>query len=284
MTHRLKLACADFSFPLLPHDRVLDLIAMLEFEGVDIGLFEGRSHLWPSVEFKSPAKSGSRVRRKLSDRGLQCADVFLQMNPNFIPYAINHPEAGRRRRAREWFVTTLDYAAAAGAKHVTTLPGVLFDKQPRSVSWARTCSELAWRVGQAEKNGIVFGVEAHVGSIAPNPKTALRLVREVPGLTLTLDYTHFTRVGLPDSATEPLLPYASHFHARGASIGRLQTAFPHNTIDYARVLQVMRKSNYRGYIGVEYVWIDWEHCNEVDNLSETIQMRDFLRVKMKSGA
>ena len=38
---QLKLACADFTFPLLPHDRVLDLIAMLGFEGVDIGLFEG---------------------------------------------------------------------------------------------------------------------------------------------------------------------------------------------------------------------------------------------------
>src|SRR6266576_26331 len=54
----LKLACADFAFPLLPHDRVLDLIAMLEFQGVDIGLFEGRSHLWPSKVFVSPAKSG----------------------------------------------------------------------------------------------------------------------------------------------------------------------------------------------------------------------------------
>jgi len=43
------------------------------------------------------------------------------------------------------------------------------------------------------------------------------------------------------------------------------------------VLRAMEKTNYRGYVGVEYVWIDWEHCNEVDNLSETIQFRDFLR-------
>ena len=47
----LQLACADFTFPLLAHDRVLDLIALLEFPGVNIGLFEGRSHLWPSREF-----------------------------------------------------------------------------------------------------------------------------------------------------------------------------------------------------------------------------------------
>lgn len=274
---KLKLACADFAFPLLPHDKVLDLIAMLEFDGVDVGLFEGRSHLWPSKVFASPVKSGNQLARKLADRRLRCADVFLQTDPSFIPYAINHPEAARRRRAREWFLKTLDYAAAGGARHVTTLPGVHFGSEKPADSWRRACEELAWRVAQAEQQRIVFSVEAHVGSIAPNPQAALRLVRGVPGLTLTLDYTHFTRSGLPDGAAEPLMAYASHFHARGARRGRLQTSFRQNTIDYARVLHAMQQAGYPGYVGVEYVWVDWEHCNEVDNLSETIQLRDFLR-------
>src|SRR5204863_6711947 len=135
MKQTLKLACADFAFPLLPHDRVLDLIAMLEFDGVDIGLFEGRSHLWPSKVFKSPVKSGKQLRRKLTDRRLRCADVFLQMNPSFVPYAINHPEAARRRRARAWFLKALNYATACGANHVTTLPGLSFDNEKPADSW-----------------------------------------------------------------------------------------------------------------------------------------------------
>jgi sugar phosphate isomerase/epimerase len=106
----------------------------------------------------------------------------------------------------------------------------------------------------------------------------------VPGLTLTLDYTHFTRLGMPDSAVEPLVKHASHFHVRGARKGRLQAPFKENAIDYARVLRAMRASNYKGYLGVEYVWIDWEHCNESDNLSETILFRDFLRSAMKRRA
>ena len=277
---KLKLACADFAFPLLPHDRVLDLIAMLEFEGVDIGLFEGRSHLWPSNVLASPVRSGKQLGRKLAARGLRCADVFLQMAPSFVPYAINHPAAARRRRARDWFLKTLEYAAACAARHVTTLPGVRFDDETRADSWKRCCDELAWRVEKAKQWSIVFAVEAHVGSIAPKPDEALRLVRGVPGLTLTLDYTHFTRGGFLDSAVEPLVAHASHFHARGARKGRLQTSFQQNTIDYARVLRTMQKTDYRGYVGVEYVWIDWEHCNEVDNLSETIQLRDFLRATM----
>src|SRR6478672_8490643 len=126
---KLKLACADFTFPLLTHDKALDLIALLEFQGVDIGLFEGRSHLWPSKEFKSVGASGKKLGRKLSERGLRCADVFLQTDPSFIKYAANHPEPVRRRRARDWFLKTLEYASACGAKHVTTLPGVNFPEE-----------------------------------------------------------------------------------------------------------------------------------------------------------
>ncbi|HVF10207.1 MAG TPA: hypothetical protein VNA16_05360, partial [Abditibacteriaceae bacterium] len=69
-----KFACADFTFPLLPHDRVLDLIALLDIKGVDIGLFEDRSHLWPSKEFRNIAKSSAQLAKKLDDRGLQPAD------------------------------------------------------------------------------------------------------------------------------------------------------------------------------------------------------------------
>ena len=106
----MKLACADFAFPLLSHEHSLDLVAMLGFDGVDIGLFEGRSHLRPSREFKDTTGSARALSRKLTDRGLKPADLFLQMNPDFIPFAINHPESRRRKKARDWFKSCLEYA------------------------------------------------------------------------------------------------------------------------------------------------------------------------------
>ena len=115
------------------------------------------------------------------------------------------------------------------------------------------------------------------GDLVPDPMSARDLLARVPGLTLTLDYTHFTRAGLPDEAVEPLLSRASHFHVRGARTGRLQTSFKDNVIDYKQVVQRLSEADYRGWLGVEYVWIDWEHCNECDNVSETILFRDFLR-------
>ncbi|MCE2438718.1 MAG: sugar phosphate isomerase/epimerase [Candidatus Latescibacteria bacterium] len=272
-----RLACSDFTFPLLPHEDALQLVSMLGFEGVDIGLFEERSHLWPSREFDDVPRSARTLKEKLDDVGLEPADVFLQMAMDFVPYAINHPERTRRQRARDWFLKSLEYAAECGCAHVTALPGVHYRDEKRADSFSRAVDELNWRVARAREHDIVFGVEAHVGSLVPRPKSAERLVQTVPGLTLTLDYTHFTKIGLPDSDVEPLMKYASHFHARGARRGRLQTTFDHNVIDYRRIVEVMRDSGYRGWLGIEYIWIDWEHCNECDTLSETVRFRDFFR-------
>ena len=274
---RPKFACADFTFPLLDHNGVLDLIALLKVKGVDIGLFEGRSHLQPTKEFKNIGRTARSLKKKLSDRGLKAADIFLQMANDFEAYAVNHPQANRRRKARDWFLRGLEYTATSGCRHMTCLPGAHFSGESRAASLARSVDELSWRVEQAKAQKIIFGVEAHIGSIVPRPRLAAQLIEKVPGLTLTLDYTHFTRIGMPDAEVESLLPYASHFHVRGARKGRLQETFAKNTIDYKRIYQVMQKTGYKGWIGLEYVWMDWEGCNQHDNISETILFRDFFK-------
>ena len=97
----LELACADFTFPLLPPDQVLALIAVLEIPAVDIGLFEGRSHLQPSTELQHTGRAARALRARLDGHGLRAADVFLQVDNDGRSYAINHPLAARRRRARD---------------------------------------------------------------------------------------------------------------------------------------------------------------------------------------
>ena len=146
----LKLACADFTFPLLPHENVLQLIAMLEFKGVDIGLFEERSHLRPSHEFENVTQSARQLKDRLDTWGLEAADIFLQMGLDFKSHAVNHPEASQREKARDWFIKALDYAAECECKHVTGLPGAHFEAESYDDSFARAVDELNWRVDQAK--------------------------------------------------------------------------------------------------------------------------------------
>ena len=281
MPMKLKLSCADFSFPLLPHEAVLKLVALLGLRGVDVGLFAGRSHLRPEVELRRPARSGARLRRRLAAEGLAAADIFLQVHDNFTDYAVNQPQPARRRFARQQFLRALEYAAAARSKHLTLLPGVAFKGEPRASSLARAAEELSWRVELAATSGLRLGVEPHVGSLVDTPERALQLAAQVPGLGFTLDYAHFTRAGIPDARIEPLAARATHFHARCARKGRLQSRFQDNTIDFSRALRALDKHGFDGWMALEYVWINWEHCNEVDVLSETIQLGRCLAAAAK---
>lgn len=278
----IRLAGADFTFPLLPHDKVLKLIALLELDGIDIGLFENRSHLQPSAMFADVGKNATALHDKLRDNGLAAADIFLQCDSDFVPMASNHPDANVREKARAWFLDSLEFSRICDAKHTTGLPGVYFDDEPVDVSYGRACEEMAWRVEKAKGYGLEFSIEPHIGSIVSDPKSAEKLVKDVPGLTLTLDYTHFTRIGMPDGEVEPLIKYATHFHARGAAKGFLQTSLKDNTIDYQQILRVMKETGYRGYIGIEYIWMDWENCNKNDNVSEVLLFRDFFREIMRN--
>lgn len=273
---KLRLACADFAFPLLPLQSAFKLIGMLGFEGIDVGIFEGRSQLQPSQVMGNVPAAAAKLSAEVADAGLNFADIFYQAS-SFDSVAANHPDPAEQRQGRELFLRMLEFTLRCNAPHLTGLPGVEWPDVPHADSVKRSAEELVWRAEQAKAVGVVYSVECHLGSFAPTPATALELAQAAPGLTLTLDYTHFTSQGFSDDECEKLVPYASHFHARGSRAGRLQAPLKDSTIDYPRVLRAMEQANYLGYVGVEYVWIDWEHCNEVDNLSETIQLRDLLR-------
>ena len=265
---RLKLACADFTFPILPHHQVLQLISMLGLKGVDIGLFEDRSHLQPSSEFKNVRRSARRLKQKLDDNGLVAADLFLQLALDYASHAVNQPQPRRRQQARDSFLKALDYAAECKGRHLTSLPGVHFKEESRRDSVARAVEELAWRVEKARQYRIVFAIEPHTGSFADTPNLAARLVRDVPGLTLTLDYGHFFPRGFAEADIEQLIQYSSHFHAYDTSRGSGSSTLPGNTIDWKRIFKVMDQTGYRGWIELEYGG---------NNLTDTVRLRDYFR-------
>lgn len=274
----LKLSCGDFAFPLLSHDVALDLIKAMGFSGVDIGLFENRSHLQPSDQFINIKKNALELKHELDKRDLVAADIFVQGSLDFREYASNHMDDQRRLYARNLFLKALEYADEVKADHLSALPGVVFEQEGFEASFDRCISEHAWRVDQAKKAGIHFGIEAHVGSIIEDVKNAFDLVTKVPGLGLTLDYSHFVRLGKKDVDCDLLLPYANHFHARGAANGRLQTSVAESEIDFKRIIAKLIRREYNGWITVEYCWTpNWEDCGRNDNVSETILMKEIIQ-------
>jgi sugar phosphate isomerase/epimerase len=274
----LRLACADDTFRLLrPHRAVLELVAALGVEGVDLFLCGNRSVVRPENVRDDVAGAAARIRRDLRETGLVASDVFAIPWTDLETMAPNHPDPAERERSRALFRDMLELAARLEAPGLTILPGIPWPGESHADSLGRAAEELGRRADLARREGLRFSIEAHVGSVVETPELALRLLEAAPGLELTLDYSHFVRQGLPQEAADVLAPHARHVHVRGATRQRIQTSVRDSAIDFEQMVGALRAAGYDGYLALEYVWLEWENCNECDNLSETILLRDRLR-------
>lgn len=273
----LKLACADFSFPLLDHELALELIRRLGFPGVDVGVFPQRSHFRPNNYLESPEVGARQLLERMRNHGLEIADIFLQSGVDLRDLAENHPDRLQRERSRDVFLRTVELVASCRGRHLTSLPGIRWKDESPADSFKRAAEELAWRSDVARSAGIVYAIEPHLWSVVPTPADAIQLLQSAPGLTLTLDPAHFTCQGIEDEHALSLVSYASHIHARAACRGLLQAPLFRNTINFGSMLQKLRQADYGGWIGVEYVRMSGvNEIAEVDNLSETILLRTHL--------
>lgn len=276
----MRLACGDHSFPLLEHDLVLDLIAGMGFDGFDLALMGNRSHIRPEDIRANPAGAAADLGKRIAARGLELSDVFVIPWTDFETYAPNNPAVEQAQASRDLFNDAFEFARRLNAPGMTMLPGVDFTGVSHEDSLRRAADELQWRAEQLAAAGMRFSVECHIGSVASTPADALALLRQAPDLRLTLDYTHFVAQGFPQHEVDPLVPHAAHVQVRGARPGRGQCGLRDSTIDYEAVLDRLAAADYDGFLAVEYVWIEWEHMNECDNVSETVMMRDRLRAKL----
>ncbi len=283
MNEKIKFSCADFSFPLLPHQKALQLIKLLGIDAVDLGIFENRSHHYPSEIVKNPFKEAKKLSITLNDIGLDPADVFLQTGEEPQVAATNTPDDITNKKNRNTFQKMLEFTKTLRCKHMTGLPGVLHKNTTFENDWEKSCEETLWRIERAEEYDIVYGIEPHVGSILPDVKTVLQFIEEVPGITLTLDYGHFIYQGQTNESVHALIPYASHFHARGGAKGQLQTTVDENEIDYEKIVSSLKEVGYSNRICLEYVYVDWEGCNRTDNVSETIRLHQLLKTLLGSN-
>jgi sugar phosphate isomerase/epimerase len=270
-----RLSVADITFPLLELDDFARLARLLGFDAVDVFAIPEQSQLKPADVVADMAGAARRVREAVD--GLTVSDFFVHPGGGFhAELSLNTPDAARRAEARDWFLRMLAFANAIGARGVTVMPGPHWPTETRQSSLSRAADELAWRVEQAHAAGLELSTEPHTQSVIDAPELALELVERAPGLALTVDYSHFVHDGYDDDAIEPLLAHARHLHARPARRGRLQESLKHNTIDFARIVERLLELGFSGYVCCENIWFAPLGCDDVDNLSETILLRDRL--------
>ncbi|NUN03945.1 MAG: sugar phosphate isomerase/epimerase [Bryobacteraceae bacterium] len=142
----------------------------------------------------------------------------------------------------------VDAAAKLGAGHIRVFGGTVpkGSTEDEAAQWA--VETLKPCVEYAGSRGVILGLENH-GGITERAERIIQIVKEVgsPWLGINLDTGNFNRNVLPQ--IEMSIPYAVNVQVKVEQRLEDGTRGPQ---DWDRIVQMLAKGNYRGYLALEY--------------------------------
>jgi len=264
----LEFSCHTWAFNDLTLAEALGTIARLGFRYVDIG---SGTQLNAPRAAENPGRAAEEIRRDLELFNLKLSDLYLMLP------RISLADEAKRQKELDLYRALIPFAKQLGTAGITLSPGLA---QPEEDTEARDRTVVALRemVKLAQDAGLPVSIEPHMDSMAQTPEDALGLVKEVPGLKITLDWAHPVCQNIAHDDIVKLLPYTRHVQIRQAARAQLQTPFERGRIDIPRVVEGLRTASYEGVICVEYMNTPgWHGMIPVNAIRESARMRDELR-------
>jgi sugar phosphate isomerase/epimerase len=266
----MKLSVTSWSFPALTLPEVAGVARAIGIGAVDVGLFY-RAALDKAALLADPQAAAAA----LGGLGVELSNLYWLFGAD--PSGRNLADPDHREANRAEFAAVMRFCRAAGIPSVMLLPGVINPGQGRDDALAASAESLRALLPIAQEAGVTLAVEPHVHSYCESPALTLRLIEQVPGLRLVLDYAHYVCLGYRQDEIDQLVPHVAHVHLRQARPGALQAKLAQGTINFAAVLAALRATGYDGYLAIEYVHQEYMNTLFDDVLTETVQMRDLLR-------
>ena len=265
-----EFSCHTWGFNDLSLVEALGTIARMGFRYVDIGT---GSHL----NLAQLAQSTNRQQLvidlidNLKTFNLKVADLYLMLP------RISVDDVKKRETDIALFKALLPLAKAIHANGVTISTGLIHPADDKE-AYLRTIESLKEMTAFAESREIPLSIEPHLDSMAQTPEQALKILDEVQGLDVTLDWAQLVCQNISDSEIQSLLPRTRHIHIRQAARDQLQLPYDRGRIKADKVIEMLRQADYHGNICIEYMQMTgWHGMVEVDSVVESVAMRDALR-------
>ncbi|MGL5097614.1 MAG: sugar phosphate isomerase/epimerase family protein, partial [Planctomycetia bacterium] len=145
----------------------------------------------------------------------------------------------------------VEWYAKLGAPTIRVFAGKVAAKDSEEASLQRCIEGLQETCDYAGKFGLILGLENH-GGITARAETMLKIVKGVdsPWLGVNLDSGNFRDGPDPYAELEMIAPYAVNAQVKVA-VSRNKTDKKEPT-DLRRVVDILRKADYAGYVVLEY--------------------------------
>ncbi len=263
----IEFSCHTWAFNDLTLPEALGTIARMGFRWVDIG---SGSNLNAARAAERPQAVAREILDDLATFNLSVADLYLMLP------RISIDSEEKRQNEIALYKALLPFAKALGAPGITLSPGLAHPAEDGEAQ-DRTVAALREMVKTGKDAGLRVSIEPHLDSTAPTPEAALKLVQDVAGLEITLDWAQMICQGARDKDVLALLPHTRHVQVRQAARRKLQTHFDKGALELDTLWSALQDAHYTGKICVEYMkTVGWHGMVAVDAIAESVRMRDAL--------
>ncbi len=265
----------------LPFDGAAQIVKALGFNNTAIGW----SHVdWDKVR-SDPVAAGSDVKRITEPLGLAIDDSFIWFRNRYVDElkdelkcTLTQPDKAARDDNFEMFKSFTAFCNEIGCPGITLSSGIKYADLGFSFEeiYAIAREELTRMVDYAGERGVEVRPEPHSESIMGTLDTCKQMLADVPGLKVSLDYSHFMPQGHSIEDVHALIPYAGHVHARQANRERLQCRYEEGILDFEAIVKALAEHGYDGNIALEYVCVNYRGCNDIDVITESLKLKEDL--------
>jgi sugar phosphate isomerase/epimerase len=121
--------------------------------------------------------------------------------------------------------------------------------------------------------GIVVGVKTAAGRMTQDAETTASLCRNVPGLGVTLDPSHFLYGHKKMASWEPILKYVCHVHLRDTKPDAFQVRIGQGGIEYGKIVTQLQRVGYKRALCA--------HMPPLENVDQVAELRK-MRLLLES--
>lgn len=235
-------------FPELPLAKAMERLAELEFTAVELDVHEHGGHL-------TPAKVAANPEAAIAE----CSDL-QRLRPVAISFsAPETPELYDR------FTACCRLAKSLG------IVTIVVDSSELGTPFNGEIERLRKMVAIASGLGAVVGVKTTRDRMTQDAETTASLCRNVPGLGVALDPSHFIFGHKKQASWEPILKYVCHVHLRDTKPEAFQVRIGQGDVEYGKLVGQLQRVGYKRALCAHLPPIEG-----VDQVAELRKMRLLL--------
>jgi len=237
-------------FPDLPLANAMERLAELEYTAVEIDVHENGGHLQPVQVASAPDQA---IR--------ECSDL-QRLRPVAVSFA-----AADCPEMYEQFLACCRLAKSLG---VVTM---VVESSELGTPFNGEIERLRAMVAIATSLDAVVGVKTAAGRMTQDAETTASLCRNVPGLRVTFDPSHFIYGHKKPASWERILEYVCHVHLRDTKPDAFQVRIGQGNVEYSKIFSQLERVGYKRAVSV--------HLPPLPNVDQVAELRK-MRLLLES--